>query len=262
MLIYLAVAVVIGVLIGFVALCVAWTVHVVGQNIRDRSISLLSTYDGLLEDRSRSLRKLDAELKRVRAELEQSKSEERVEPSAVRETGQPDPVAFLRTVERISGTEYRDGAAGELYRWVRANFDRAPEEVLAELPDDADSRGGPAGELLAKLDYDSVYQLSTLPENEQLEVLSQVLSEEETVLLEDYNSAHSHFDCIAFYDYLQSRAAEEPKAVCLRVSPTAARKEYPERVRVIVDEDICEGFQVETSNLLYDYSIKMKEMGE
>ena len=69
----LGVAVVIGILIGFVTLCVVWTTRVVGQSVRDRSVSLLSTYDGLLEDRSHRLKELDEELERAKAELEQLK---------------------------------------------------------------------------------------------------------------------------------------------------------------------------------------------
>lgn len=262
MMIYVAVALVAGILIGFVTLCVVWTTRVVSQSIRDRSVLLLSTYDGLLEDRSRSLQELKQELEQAKAGLEQLKQADQA-ALPVQESAEPDPMAFLRVVERISGTEYRDKEAGEIYRWVRENFNLAPEDVLAALPArDLSPRECPAGGLLKKLDYDSVYKLSTLPGEEQRTVLSQVLSQKERKLLEDYAETHPKFDCIAFYDYLQARAAEEPKPVCLRVAPTAVPGKYPPQVRVVVDEEICEGFQIERDNILYDYCVKMKEMGK
>lgn len=36
--------------------------------------------------------------------------------------------------------------------------------------------------------------------------------------------------------------------------------EYPDGVEVIVDPDICEGFQIEFNNTLYDYCIKGREL--
>lgn len=259
----LAVAVVIGVLIGFVTLCVVWTARVVGQSVRDRSLTLLSTYDGLLEERSLQLKELDQGLARARMELEQVKQSGRTNaPAAAEKEPEGDPMAFLKAVERISGTEYRDAGGGTLYRRIRENFDLTPEDVLPAFIARAVRQAGPAGQLLEKLEYEAVYRLSTLPREEQLELLTQVLAPEERKLVEDYASLHRQFDSIAFYDYLQSRAAEEPGPVCLRVPPTAAAGRYPGQVEVVVDEDICEGFQVEADNILYDYCVKMREMGE
>lgn len=259
----LAVAVVIGVLIGFVTLCIIWTVRVVSQNVRDRSLTLLSTYDGLLEDRSLRLKELDSELERVKAELEQLKQSGQTDlPVTAEEPAETDPMAFLRAVERISGTEYRDAGGGTLYRMIRENFDLTPADVLSKFTAGPARQEGPAGRLLEKLEYEAIYKISTLPREEQLELLAQVFSPEERELLEGYTALHPQFDCIAFYDYLQSSAAEEPGPVCLRVPPTAPSGAYSGLVQVVVDEEICEGFQVEANNILYDYCVKMREMGE
>lgn len=263
MIIGLAVAVVIGVLIGFVTLCIVWTVRTVSQNVRDRSLTLLSTYDGLLEDRSLRLKELDRELEQKKAELEQLKQSGQTDkPAAAEASAEADPTAFLRAVERISGTEYRDAGGGTLYRMIRENFDLTPEDVLTSFTDGPVQQKGLASRLAEKLDYESMYKLSTLPREDQLELLAQVLLPEEQGLLESYAELHGQFDCIAFYDYLQSRAAEEPGPVCLRVPPTSPPRSYPQQVRVVVDEEICEGFQIEANNMLYDYCIKMREMGE
>lgn len=263
LMICLAVAVVIGILIGFVTLCVIWTTRVVGQSVRDRSLTLLSTYDGLLEERSLQLKELDEELERAKAELEQLKQSGPADaPDPGDAAAEGDPMAFLRAVERVSATQYRGAGGGRLYRRIRENFALSPEDVLPAFTAGPAQQAGPAGRLLEKLEYGAIYRLSTLPREEQAELLGQVLLPEERELLEDYTGLHPQFDCIAFYDYLQSRAAEEPKPVRLRVPPTGPARAYPGQVRVVVDEEICEGFQVEANNMLYDYCVKMREMGE
>lgn len=265
---FLAVAVVIGLMIGFVTLCVIWTVRVVSQSIRGRSISLLSTYDGLLEDRSRMLRDLNEELERTKASLEKLREtgEAAGEPVAP-QAQEGDPMAILKAVERVSGTEYRDKDAGTVYRRIRENFSLDPRRVIFDLAlHSGDPEEKQAGKLLEKLNYDTVYRLSTLPGEDQQTLLAEVLEPEERNLLEEYAGLHPRFDCIGFYDFLQSRAAEEPGPIYLRVSPAAAgeaaMRRYPSQVQVVVDDEICEGFQVEADNMLYDYCIKMREMGE
>ena len=265
---YLAVAIVIGLMIGFVTLCVIWTVRVVSQSIRGRSISLLSTYDGLLESRSRMLQDLKEELEQTRASLEElrkagSPAGETVEP----QIQEGDPMAILKAVERVSGTEYRDKDAGAVYRRIRENFSLDPRRVIFDLAlREGIAEEKRAGRLLEKLNYDTVYRLSTLPGEDQQTLLAEVLEPEERALLEEYAGLHPRFDSIGFYDFLQARAAEEPGPIYLRVSPTVAAevalRRFPSQVQVVVDQEICEGFQVEADNMLYDYCIKMREMGE
>ncbi|MBQ9648398.1 MAG: hypothetical protein IJV43_08575, partial [Oscillospiraceae bacterium] len=79
-------------------------------------------------------------------------------------------------------------------------------------------------------------------------------------VLEDYAAVALRFDCIAFYDALKAGAAAEPGPAKLRVAPQDV-KLYPAWLDVTVDEDICEGFQVELDNVLYDYAIKTREIG-
>lgn len=256
---YIGAAAVIGLLIGVVTLSILWAAKVVGQSIRERSIGLISAYDDLLEDKSRQLRELEAEVQRRKEEIPAEEPKPQEAPAQAAAVGLP-PSSFLRTAERISVASYRDSGLGELYHKIRSSFAFAPEEVLSTLPR-REETGGPAGRLLEQLSYETVCQLSTLPGEEQLELLRQVLPQENQAFLEEYAQTNSRFDCVNFYDALRTAAEGEPGPVSLRVSPAGLGRAYPQGVRVVVDPDICEGFQVEADNVLYDYCIKAREMG-
>ncbi|MBR0310971.1 MAG: hypothetical protein IJQ98_01100 [Oscillospiraceae bacterium] len=257
---WIAVAVVAGLLIGFVTLSVIWTARTVDQNIRDRSLELLSTYDELLEDRSRELEALRQELEQLRGELADARE---AEPPAVEETAEEPsdaaPSAFLRAAERISATAYQDSGAGRVYRKVREEFAAEPDELLSQLL--AQQREEAEAPLFASLDYDTVYRLSTLPEEDQLSLLDEYLPDAEHALLAEYVAAHPRFDAIAFYGEVMTRASDSSREVVIRVADEYAASRCPPDVLVEVDSSICEGFQIEAGNVLYDYAIKTGEIG-
>ena len=258
----IAVAVVSGLLIGFVTLSVIWTAKTVGKNIQERSLDLLSTYDELLENRSRELSALDVELENRKKELEDQPEENGDEQTAAKaEEPTGDPVAFLRAAEQLSTTPYQDSGAGETYQRIRQTFAAITDEAVRKLVEQ--SRAEPetgAGALLKDLPFDTVYQLSTLPADEQLRLLREVVPTSSRAVLERYAASAPLFDSIAFYDALKAAAAAETGTARLRVAPQDI-KLYPASLDVTVDEDICEGFQVEMDNVLYDYAIKTREIG-
>lgn len=254
---YIGAAAVVGLLIGFVLLCVIWISRKVSDGIRMRTIDLISAYDTLLEVRSRELAEAEEKIKQRR------NASEAAEPVAVpnqsSESVAPNG-SILNAAERIGATGYRDAAIGGTYRKIKNAFRADPAEVLQLLQKTVEKQAaGPATALLSALPYDIVYRLSTLPGETQSQILQESLSDDGLALFHDYQAAHKQFSAIGFYDYLQSAAAMDPQPPRLRVSPLD-RGVYPEGVEVIVDADICEGFQIEFNNTLYDYCIKGKEL--
>ena len=262
---YVGVAAVVGILIGLVTLSVMWVARTVGESIRRRSMSLLNGYDSLLDERSRELRAADRELQHRREELAQAEQLEAAPEEAVQdrdETGGTAATALLRVMERAGTTAYRETGSGPIYRMIRSAFDAQPEQVLRQLPIRLEGRcPGAAAELLEKLSFDTIYALSTLPGEQQYKLLQESLPEQARPLLEEFTAAHSSFDCISFYDELQALAALEPGPVRLRVAPHTSCGALPDGVRLVEDDEICEGFQIEADNVLYDYCVRMEEIG-
>jgi len=257
--VYIAAAAVIGLLIGFVTLSVDWLRKTVMRSIRSKTLGLMSVYDDLLEEKSREL----ALIAREEAERERSAAEE-AETAALAQRQEPAaqaPLPPVNLVEQTSASEYRDGSIGGVYRAIRKGFSFRLEELLPSLDAGQTASLGRAGRLLRELDYDTVYQLSTLQPEEQVAVLRECLPEEPEALLEDYLGTVGQFSATGFYDYLRTLAEAEPKAVSLWVPAelVGTRRRYGS-VEVIPDSEICEGFQVEEDHLLYDCCIKAREL--
>ncbi len=274
---YIGVSLVVGLLVGFVTLSVVWTARTVEKSVRARSVTLLSAFDDLLEERSRRLDELEEEIGRKKAEKESL--ERSSVPEVGREAAGAAPASLLSAAERISTTDYLDRGVGDTYRKIReafgnldkrvgdtymkiqAEYDVPCKDMAGRIPAPGKKSGsGVAGRLLKELSFDTVFGLSTLPEDQQLKLLTAALPEEYGPFLKEYAAGHRRFDAIGFYDAIKEAAASEPGEVLVRVPPARAAGEYPKGVRVIADENICEGFQIEADNVLYDYCIKTREL--
>ncbi|MBS6398151.1 MAG: hypothetical protein KH452_13555 [Clostridiales bacterium] len=258
--IYIAAAAVIGLLIGFVALAVGWLRKTVLRNVRSKTVGLLSVYDELLEDRSRKLREMQEALE-VSSEKPEASDRKQTEKRPAEETPVRTAAGTLGMAERAGAAVYRDRTVGGLYRMIRQNFSFRVEELLPGLDHMKAAGTGPAGRLLKELDWDTMYRLSTLSPEDQLAVLYGTLPAEGLELLKTYTGRNRQFGALAFYDHLRDLADAEPKPACLRVpADLASDVRYWGEVKIQPDEEICEGFQMEADNCLYDYCIKAREM--
>lgn len=253
---YIGVALIIGLLIGFVTLSVVWLSKRVTADIRSKTVDVISTYDRLLDSRRSELAELEEKL---RAAKESVPVAEQPEP-VVQEKQDLPAAAVLNVAKRIGDAAYVGTGMTETYRKIRAGFTQTPMEALARIPQSArDKKSGAATRLLSELNYETVFKLSILSGEEQLTLLKSVLNPEGCALLDEYTAAHRHFKAIGFYDWLTGKSEAEPHTPVLRVSPEY-NGEIPDGVRVQTDADICEGFQIEADNVLYDYCIKGKEL--
>jgi len=258
--IYVAAGIVVALLIAFVALSVRLVAQRVSRGIRLRASELLATYDEILEKKSIELRKLNSIVIRKKEELR--KLEERNEQKPQYEESRDaaaDPAYLLNVAEKIGNAQYQDSRIGGVYQKIRSAFSKDPLDVIRELVPGVGEKGS-ATLLLEQLSFDTVYQLSALPEYQQVEVLSETLDEKGRKLLEEFMAGRKTFGAIAFYDYLKSRALQEPQPVVLRVPSSFSVGWLPSSVVVVTDDGICEGFQLEANNQLYDYCVRKSEI--
>lgn len=257
---FIGAAIVIGLLIGVAALSVAWLSEKVSKGIRNRTIDLISSYDDLIDEKSRQLKELNEQIKQAEEEVNKKSREDAVSAPAV-QTGDTgvSAAAILNAAERISAAPYRDQATGETYRKIRSSFNLRPEDVLQYIPHEYLEQG-PATKLLKELTYEIIYQLSTLRAEDQYALLMESVGEANQRFLTEYHERHKEFHAIGFYDYLKEQAANEPQPMRIYIAAADAHLKYPEEAEVIIDEDICEGFQLEVNHTLYDYCIKGREI--
>ena len=151
------------------------------------------------------------------------------------------------------------------YLKIRSAFQANPVQVLKEFPKENPSVGNATlyNEMLNKLSFDSVYKISCLQEEQQKEVLREVFTEEERVVLTEYEETLTYpFSVTEFVLYLKAKSREADDTVYLfareperlGVTPTS------EQLKLCRDENLCEGFQVMQGNRLYDYGLRSSEM--
>ena len=257
--IYIAAAAVVGVLIGFVVLSVTWLKRTVAKNIRSKTTELISVYDDLLEEKSRELAALEAKQATIPQQSVSSREPETAQAEAVAATLPASEM--LGMAERSGGAVYRDDTVGKTYLKIRENFSFRMEELLAAVSDVPKTQSSVAGRLLEQLDYDTIFHLATMDANDQVAILKGALPTEEACLLEDYLAGNKTFCILEFYDHLRALADAESKAVRLRVPVAAANTQTAQAgVEIVPDEEICEGFQMEADQVLYDYCIRAKEL--
>ena len=256
---YIGAAVVVGLLIGFVALAVKQVSQKVTANIRDRAAELLSSYDRLIERKSRQLKKVAEELSDRQDELQELDSAAGIVEGGQSGNGTGDPSYVLNVAEKMAMAPYQDPRTGMVYQKIRTNFTRDAMEIIREIVPDMGGKG-PATALLEQIDYDTVYKLSAMSSEDQEDIMRESLNEECIGLLDEFMAKKKKFQAIEFYDFLAGKAMAEPQAVRLKVSPNQNIPYLPEGVDVVVDEDICEGFEVEADNKLYDFCVRKSEI--
>ena len=249
--IYIAAAAVVGVLIGFVVLSVTWLKKTVAKNIRSKTTELISVYDDLLEEKSRELAALEAKQATIPQQSVSSREPETAQAEAVAATLPASEM--LGMAERSGGAVYRDDTVGKTYLKIRENFSFRMEELLAAVSDVPKTQSSVAGRLLEQLDYDTIFHLATMDANDQCAIFGGRLPESRPCLWAALRQE--------FYDHLRALADAESKAVRLRVPAAAANTQTAQAgVEIVPDEEICEGFQMEADQVLYDYCIRAKEL--
>ena len=245
---FLAVALIMIVLIGFVLVVLRSLTISAGIKIRADMVKLLESYDRIIEAKSR-------EVQRLREELETMP-----EPSGERAEVAPPPRTEEKPGAAMSipdAAEYRHADFGGSYGTIRDHFflteqdqDALVEQVRQE--ESGTARGAAAAALRQSLSYDTVFRMALLAPEEQLRLLDTSLNDEDWTLLRDFceETPDAPFSITRFCDWLEERSVLESSEIRIRGS------EDTEDGR----PRICEGVQIMAGGKLYDYSINEREI--
>lgn len=146
------------------------------------------------------------------------------------------------------------------YRKIREAFSVDSAEVIRTIPQNGQEQQvcyETAVSILEKLSFEVLYRISGLSSKSQLEVLDEILEEREAAMLAEYvEVSGKEFDCTEFHTYVKSMKAKNDDTVYCYVAPGRTA----ESGAVIVDDALCEGFQLLHGNLLYDYGLRSSEI--
>ena len=108
-----------------------------------------------------------------------------------------------------------------------------------------------------ELDFDTIYELSTIPSSKQIEILNEVFDEKQKEFLVDYiNNLDKEFGITDFYNYVQDQAKLLDENYYVKTGWDEDNfDDLDKKVVTVHDEEITEGIKVVHKNKLYDYSI-------
>jgi hypothetical protein len=87
------------------------------------------------------------------------------------------------------------------------------------------------------------------------------LSEDEYSLLEEFRTIRKSFDCLNFFEWLETESYRSDPAVVIRTGESKENLTWlNERIKMQYDSSICEGMQIILWNKLYDFSIQKREL--
>ncbi len=215
----------------------------------------VSTYDELIEAKSRELRALEGEL-------------------APRDEGLPPVTPAVRAShvpDQLPNAAFANGAFAQTYRLVRSAyaFDTADavRDAVRRAPEATRERAGrcaTARSIRSLLDHETLFDLVSLPSERQLAVLRDALDRDGANLLEDYVRERGWSDALAFSQWLDAVCLIESDEVVVTVGEGSSfdptRFSCGRSVRVNISPDVCEGVLVRVGGTLYDYSLRSKDL--
>lgn len=225
-----------------------------GDRIRDKIIVQIQAYDVLLQRKEAELTALRREI-----EIENKKRNTKLESNQHKEVV-PYGVFVLPETVYCREDFYDD------YTRMREKFQFNHQDEILQIYQEHEQmqdmeRIALLDGLADKLTLDNVYKISLFHSEEQIELLKEILNQEEQAVMEDYIRAHKNFQCIEFHQWLSMQRLLLDKQCIVK---TAHKEEnyngIGKWITTIYDENLCEGFQIQSGNRLYDYGVRRSEL--
>ncbi|NLC18353.1 MAG: hypothetical protein GX757_03870 [Clostridiales bacterium] len=224
-----------------------------GNRIRDYAVEQMQAYDMLIRKKTEELNEIKNQLDAEKKKAAQ-KDMLQIDDKEIPEVFAP-PFAEYRNYELFSD-----------YRRIKENFQYTEEDIKEQVElllqdTQNDNRYQSLESLLLKLNNDNVYKISSLQPEEQLELISEIVNDDEKSLLNEYMADCKEFSCIDFCQWLYVQRVLSDNSIRIRCSQdceiTALKSKL---VSIEPDQGLCEGFQIFRGNKLYDFGIRISEL--
>lgn len=248
---FIAVVLVMVVLIGLMVIVLHSLATAAGIRIRTDMVKLISSYDAIMDEKSRIITEMQDEIEQLK-----KKKEEAATP-VFRPVESSDSAPAQISIPESE--EYRHGEFGRHYGLIKENFmlNTQDEEMLirkAQTVASGTSRSLAARKLFEALSFDTVFRMEQMDGEEQLRVLDTSLGDDDWTLLRDYceECGTEKFSVSRFCDWLEEISILESDEICVRTGKDEKKEG---------SNHIFEGIQIMVGNQLLDYSINEREIG-
>lgn len=160
--------------------------------------------------------------------------------------------------------DYKYTTFKEDYKSLRNEIEKGlnKEDIILNVIDenegnDKNKFGKAISKINEELDFDTIYQLSTVPSEKQVEILNDVFEDKQKEFLQDYISKlDKEFSITDFYNYVQDQSKLLDENYYVKTGWNEDNfDDLNNKVVTVHDEEITEGIKVVHKNKLYDYSI-------
>lgn len=220
--------------------------------MKDNFVDKLKDFDFLIDDKEKKLSELNADIADKQAFMKEL--EEKIEKiKMTRETNKSDDVVLPKYAD------YEDGNLLSGYKIIKKHFqfDMASiiEKFVKENSDTLSKDYQMYQEIRNYFQYDIIYRLSTYQPDEQYEIVSELLSEEEKNLISNI-LVKKGFNIKKFISKLDGIILKSNPTIDVLVGDDSLNYDYIDsRIHTRFDDSITEGFKIIYKGVIYDYSI-------
>lgn len=252
---FIAIIAVMVILIIFIGIAITTLSKQVGKQIDKNVNDVINTYDYLLEEKSRELDEIKAQIVEAKKELESLDRDDDIYDDA---TNHYEGCVFLE-----SG-KYTDQTFFEKYNLIRNEYRDLAKEAAAKTALLLSKKRKNLNvheykELLNIFDYELQYQMDTLSSKDQRLVMETIInhSDGKRRIVERYQQEYGDFNFEEFIDYLRSYIFFNDNIVKV-YSYNGERivDEHRPNIEYLVDKTIGEGYGIRYRNEFHDFSLK------
>lgn len=262
---YIAVVVVLVILIGFVLTMANMLAKTAGSKIRSDMQKVISTYDAIIAMKAKEINQMKSEKNETtynygkRRELGVNLLQNNVGVSRF-DMEDFDDTRIPISSFIIPSVSYRSSVLADNYEDIKNSFsftDRAINTEIEKIEKNhkQDKFVDACQRVANAISYEALYELATLKNIEQVNLLKKGLHTTDKIVLETYLELiedEEKFDGIRFYDWVKRTIAENSDEIEVRTSSNKNEDEF--------DPSICDGYRIYVGNKMYDYAISKKDV--
>ena len=220
---------------------------------KESFLDKLEGFDDLIGEKEDKLEQLNSSI------AGKEKTVEQLDKTISRSEKKKNEIPESSEIVLPKNADFEDGNLLSGYKVIKKGFNFNYKRIIEDFVKKHKKYDKELYEMLIKVrnyfDFESVYKLCTLPSDEQLSVLNELLSVKERKVLGKYINS-SNFNIKAFINKLDEQIVKESPEIVIYVGEQD--KNYDmlgENVKTIYDEKITEGFKIQYRGMIYDYSI-------
>lgn len=257
--VFIAIFLVMGVMIYFIAVSLRIVIENATKRVNAYFLSKLGEYD---EDFEKKIEEME-ELEDQRESLKQEIRILQMDHNSLEASRFYRPRPLMRDTY-IPIARYIDNGFFEDYKKAKNLLVMDKAQIIRDIMEKFPYTGNlkryqTAKKILDKLNFQAIYDLSGLTEDVQLEVLEEVFTKPEKLLLKEYRDESEdkeHFDLLEFLNWVkQILHRESPRLLASVGDENEDYSDISENVVCKFDQNVCEGIRIVYQNKLYDYSI-------